>query len=318
LNDTRVFPARLRGRRGTAGMKDGGAGGAKVEILLLAPVPGDTLRWTALVKPARAGRRGEIDLLGATGARARGIREEEAGRFVVEIERDGKILDPERVFALCEAAGETPLPPYIERKPGDPRRDLDRERYQTVYARVPGSAAAPTAGLHFSGELLGRLRGQGIETASVTLAVGLGTFQPLREDALRSGRLHREAVSIGEGDAARIIAARGEGRRIVAVGTTSARALESWALAGTPPSAPRGEGAGADRTAWAAETDLLIAPGFRFALVDAMVTNFHLPRSSLLLLVAAFAGRERILDAYRRAVEEGFRFYSYGDAMLIL
>jgi S-adenosylmethionine:tRNA ribosyltransferase-isomerase len=241
------------------------------------------------------------------------VEEEESGRFLIELWRGGKVLDRDGVLGLCEEAGEMPLPPYIRRDPQDPRRALDRERYQTVYARSTGAAAAPTAGLHFSPALLAELAARGIETVPVTLVVGLGTFQPLREEALRLGRLHHEEAAMEAESAARILAARKEGRRVVAVGTTSVRTLESWALAGAP-LPPAGQGG----PAWKARTDLLIAPPFRFQMVDALVTNFHLPRSSLLLLVAAFAGRERVLSAYREAIAAGFRFFSYGDAMLIL
>jgi S-adenosylmethionine:tRNA ribosyltransferase-isomerase len=305
VNDARVFPARLRGRRPTGG---------ELEVFLLASLDDGSPRWRALLRPARSARRHRsIPLDAGGGAEARVIEEEESGRFVIELWRGGKVLDREGVLGLCEEAGEMPLPPYIQRVPGDPRRALDRERYQTVFARSMGAAAAPTAGLHFSPRLLAELATRGIETVAVTLMVGLGTFQPLREEALRAGRLHHEEAAIETEPGARILAARQEGRRVVAVGTTSVRTLESWALAGAP-LPPAGEGG----PAWKARTDLLIAPPFRFQMVDALVTNFHLPRSSLLLLVSAFAGRERILDAYRRAIEAGFRFYSYGDAMLIL
>jgi len=300
LNDTRVFPARLRGRRPTGG---------RVEVFLLSPLPEDPLRWRALVRPAKAGRGpGALRIDGAAQVEVEAVAEEDGGLFQVQVRRAGEALDPSGVFAVCEEAGEVPLPPYIRREPGDSRQALDRERYQTVYALHPGAAAAPTAGLHFTRELLEELEAQGIGSVAVTLAVGLGTFQPLREETLQAGRLHREAVSIGAAAAGRVLEARAAGGRIVAVGTTSARALESWALAGSP----------VPQSAWKADTDLLIGPGYRFRLVDALVTNFHLPRSSLLLLVSALAGRERILDAYRRAIAEGLRFYSYGDAMLIL
>jgi S-adenosylmethionine:tRNA ribosyltransferase-isomerase len=304
LNDAKVFPARLRGRRATGG---------RVELFLLGSLPGDPRRWQALLRPARAGRGGgAISIEGAEGVSARALLEEEPGRFQVELWRAGKPLEPPEVLRLCEEAGEVPLPPYIERRAGDGRAGLDRERYQTVYARALGAVAAPTAGLHFSERLLETLRREGVETAALTLAVGLGTFQPVREETLRTGRLFPEAVEVPAGTEERILAARREGRRVVAVGTTSARALESWALS-------RGiHGEGGPSRGWADRTELLIAPGFRFAVVEALLTNFHLPRSTLLLLVAAFAGRERVLQAYRKALENGFLFYSYGDAMLIV
>jgi S-adenosylmethionine:tRNA ribosyltransferase-isomerase len=301
LNDARVFPARLFARRSTGG---------RVEVFLLGPAPSDPPRWQALLRPARAGRKPEaMALEGEPRAAVRAVEEEEGGRFRVEVLFAGEPLDAAGVLALCEKAGEMPLPPYISRSPGDQRRSLDRERYQTVYARESVAVAAPTAGLHFSESLLQSLRERGIETAPVTLAVGAGTFQPLREESLRRGRLFEEEVHVPARSAEKILAARREGRRVVAVGTTSARTIESWMGAGAPLDGERG---------WTARTDLLIAPGHRFALVGALVTNFHLPRSSLLLLVSAFAGRERVLEAYRTALEAGFRFYSYGDAMLIV
>ncbi len=304
LNDTRVFPARLRSRRPTGGA---------VEVFLLGPIAERPQRWRALVKPAKAGRGGDRLPLAGEPRAAANVREEEGeGRFQVEILLDERPLGAAEVFALCERIGEVPLPPYIERPAGDPRRAQDIERYQTVYARSPGAVAAPTAGFHFTPELLDALRNQGVETVPVTLTVGLGTFQPVREETLEAGRLFPEPVAVPRTSGERILAARREGRRIVAVGTTAARALESWAAAGAP---LEGDGSAAG---WKAMTDLLIAPGYRFALVDALITNFHLPRSTLLLLVSALADRERILEAYRKALEEGFRFYSYGDAMLIL
>jgi len=311
LNDARVFPARLRCRRPSGG---------RVEVLLCSSLPGDPPRWEALVRPTRAARGvGPLTIEGAAGQvrivtqeRTQEGADEGGGRFQVEVLRAGVPLHPQAVHALCEEVGEVPLPPYIAREPGDSRRELDRERYQTVYARAPGAMAAPTAGLHFTEALLDDLRRAGIETQAVTLTVGLGTFQPLREGTLRKGRLHPEPVAISLEAGRRILAAHREGRRVVAVGTTTARALESWAMAGTP----LVEGDGGDG-GWRARTELFIAPGHRFALVTALVTNFHLPRSSLLCLVSTLAGRERILEAYRKALEADFRFYSYGDAMLI-
>ncbi len=304
LNDARVFPARLRSRRPTGGA---------VEVFLLGPIAGHPTHWRALIKPAKAGRGGDRLPLGGEPRACVVAREEEgAGRFQVEVLFDARPLGPEpmcaaEVLALCERIGEVPLPPYIERSSGDLRRAQDIERYQTVYARSPGAVAAPTAGLHFTPELLEDLRLRGIETASVTLTVGLGTFQPVREETLATGRLFPEPVDVPRASGERILAARREGRRIVAAGTTAVRALESWAAAGSP----------LEADGWRSETDLLIAPGHRFALVGALITNFHLPRSTLLLLVSALAGRDRVLDAYRQALDEGFRFYSYGDAMLI-
>ena len=308
LNDTRVFPARLRARRATGGA---------VEVFLLSPSAEKPELWEALVQPARAARTGEglaVEFQregdGWNRATARGVKELGGGRFLVELAREGVRLDPAGVFALCEAAGETPLPPYIHRERHDPRLPVDRERYQTVYARRPGAVAAPTAGLHFTADLLDSLRAAGVLTTTVTLDVGLGTFLPLRDETIRAGKLHEETLEVTAESASLLESAAAEGRRVIPVGTTACRAIESWARAGRPrPSVGK---------PWRTRTDLFIAPGQTMQLTQALVTNFHLPRSSLLLLVAALAGRERVLDAYRVAVREGFRFYSFGDAMLVL
>jgi S-adenosylmethionine:tRNA ribosyltransferase-isomerase len=204
--------------------------------------------------------------------------------------------------SLVEQVGHVPLPPYI-RRPDGPQ---DRARYQTVYAREPGSVAAPTAGLHFTEPLIGHLRARGVEWAELVLHVGPGTFRPVKADRVEDHRVEPEAFEIPDETANAIRAARARGGRVIAVGTTTARALEGAAVAG-------GEvAAGGGRTA------LVIVPGFRFRVLDALLTNFHLPRSSLLLLVAAFAGRDRVLAAYAEAVRKGYRFYSYGDAMLLI
>ncbi len=306
VNDARVFPARVRLRR---------SGGGDAELFLLCPAPchpdDPAPPWEAIVRPARWARslraRGAPLALepGERGAAGKIVSEIGEGRFVVTIEREGRPLDPDEVVALCERIGEVPLPPYIHREDSDPRRERDRERYQTVYARDPVAVAAPTAGLHFTEEILAALERAGVERVSITHQVGLGTFQPIRSADLRSHELHEEQSSITPEAGARILETRREGRRVVAVGTTTVRALESFALSGAGPG-------------YAAPTRLFIRPGHRFRLVDALITNFHLPRSSLLVLVSAFAGRDLILGAYRRAVEERFRFYSYGDAMLIV
>jgi S-adenosylmethionine:tRNA ribosyltransferase-isomerase len=206
-------------------------------------------------------------------------------------------------FAVLEHCGHVPLPPYL----GRADRPDDRERYQTVYARERGSVAAPTAGLHFSPEILGRLRALGIETAEITLHVGLGTFQPVHVERVEDHRMHRECYRIDSETAERLNRALAAGRRLVAVGTTTVRALEHAAALGGDGRLAGGSG----------EADLFIYPGFRFQAVGAMLTNFHLPRSTLLILVSAFAGRERVLAAYEHAVCERYRFYSYGDCMLI-
>ena len=198
-----------------------------------------------------------------------------------------------------------PLPPYIRRRAGDSRDALDRERYQTVFASCPGAIAAPTAGLHFTPEIFEALGARGVERATLTVHVGIGTFQPVRVDDVERHRMHSEEVRVPEATSASIEAARARGGRVVAVGTTVVRALEAAAC-----------GSGRVRS-WSGRSDLFIYPGFRFRVVDALITNFHLPRSTLLMLVSAFAGRESVLSAYREAIKERYRFYSYGDAMLI-
>ncbi len=284
-NATRVLPARLRGHKATGGA---------AEALLLAPA-GAPGRYRALLRSGghpRIGRKLRF-------AREAVVREAE----IAELGREGEVV---LAFAPGEdpyAAGETPLPPYIRREAVEPG---DAERYQTVFARVPGSVAAPTAGLHLSERLLAELAAHGVEAAEVVLHVGPGTFRPLREADLARGRLHAESYALPEATARAVAQARARGGRIVAVGTTAARVLETRA---------REDGSVA---AGAGETELLLAPGAHFRAVDALLTNFHLPRSSLLLLVAAFAGRERILAAYAEAVRQGYRFYSYGDAMLLV
>jgi S-adenosylmethionine:tRNA ribosyltransferase-isomerase len=286
-NRSRVMPARLLGVAQP--------GGQPVELLLLRAV-GDE-RWEAMVRPGRHCRVGaRIGLAGGT-ARARVVGEGSPGTRVVAIEA------PWPVRELMERHGLPPLPPYIRRH--DAPKPEDRERYQTVYARDDGSVAAPTAGLHFTPELLARLERRGVEVHYLTLHVGPATFRPLRAGRVDEHRMEPEPVDIPEPTAVAVERARREGRRVVAVGTTTTRALE-WAA--------DEEGRLPARTGPA---DLFIRPGHRFRVVEALVTNFHLPRSSLLVLVSAFAGRERVLAAYRHAVDAGYRFYSYGDAMLI-
>lgn len=286
VNATRVLPARLRGEKATGG---------RAEALLLGPAGGAAGRWRALVR-CRGRLRPGLALRFGRGAAAFEAELETAredGEAVLRIAPD---VDPYR-------AGEPPLPPYVRRPAPDP---ADDERYQTVFARVPGSVAAPTAGLHLGPALLAALADAGVECAEVVLHVGPGTFRPLRPEDLAAGRLHAERFELPEATAAAVARARARGGRVVAVGTTTTRVLEARA---------RGEGGVAPG---AGETDLFLRPGARFAVVDALLTNFHLPRSSLLLLAAAFAGRERLLAAYAEAVRLGYRFYSYGDAMLIL
>jgi S-adenosylmethionine:tRNA ribosyltransferase-isomerase len=282
LNDSRVFPARLYGHR--AGWR------GKVEILLVRPLhPGGRV-WEALVRPGRKVRTGErISFDGGLDAEV--IGRGPFGRRTLSFPANRDL------FEDFERIGHVPLPPYIRRAD----RPQDRERYQTVFAAEKGSVAAPTAGLHFTPEVLEASRARGARTAYVTLHVGLGTFQPVRDEQLRKGRLHREAFRISAENAALIAAAR----RLVAVGTTSMRTLES-ALARGPLEAISGE------------TGLFIRPGYAFRGTGALLTNFHLPRTSLLMLVCAFAGTGLALAAYRHAVEQNYRFYSYGDCMLIV
>jgi S-adenosylmethionine:tRNA ribosyltransferase-isomerase len=283
VNDSRVIPARVLAED---------AGGRPVELLFVEPA--GERAWRAMVRP---GRRCPVGAhLRAGGAPLRVVAVEEDGMRLV-VRENGAIA------ALLDAVGLPPLPPYIARhaKPAPE----DWERYQTVYARVPGSVAAPTAGLHFSDALLAALRAAGVEIHTITLHVGPATFRPIKTATIEAHALPPERAVVTPATAAALIAARAEGRRIVAVGTTVARTLESAA-------ADDGRLAPLDGAA-----SIYIRPGHRFRAVDALVTNFHLPRSSLLVLVAAFAGRELILRAYRHAVEAGYRFYSYGDATLI-
>jgi len=285
LNDSRVFPARLFGHRaGRTG---------EVEVLLLRPVDSAAGEWEALVHPGRKMRVGERVRV-ADGLEAEVVARREFGERTLRFATDAPSGD---IYEAFEKIGHVPLPPYIKRRD----EAADRERYQTVFAREKGSAAAPTAGLHFTVEVLDACRARGADVAFATLHVGLGTFQPIHGDRIEGHRLHREHYRITADNAARMAAAR----RLVAVGTTSVRTLESAMRDG-----------GLRETA--GETDIFIYPPFEFRATGAMLTNFHLPRTSLLLLVCAFAGKDLVLAAYRHAVEQRFRFYSYGDCMLIV
>ncbi len=280
FNDSRVIPARLKGRKS-------GSGG-RVEVLLLRR-RGVGI-WEALVRPARRLQPGaaiEID----GGMQAEVIGNGERGVRVLRFSDE----------SVLERAGEVPLPPYIREPLADP------ERYQTVYSRLPGSAAAPTAGLHFTPGLLEKIRAKGVRCLFVTLHVGLDTFRPVTEDDPAAHHIYREYGILGEKAAGELAAARLEGRRIICVGTTSVRLVEQAALAG-----------GGEPRAFEGWVELFILPGYCFRLVDGMVTNFHLPRSTLLMLVTAFVGKESITRAYREAIEQKYRFYSFGDAMLLL
>jgi S-adenosylmethionine:tRNA ribosyltransferase-isomerase len=284
VNDSRVMPARLRGRR----LPHGG----RVELLLLQELSQD--RWVALGRPSRRIRAGDRLHFG-DGHLTACVEEERAeGLRVVWLQAEGA-----PVRSALERVGEVPLPPYIHERPDDP------ERYQTVYAREAGSAAAPTAGLHFSEELLQRIRAMGVGVHPLTLHVGLGTFRPVSATRVQDHQMHAEfgilpATTVQAMDAARLA-----GGRVIAVGTTVVRVLETAARV-------------APGSAWSGWTDIFIYPSFQFQAVDALITNFHLPRSTLLMLVSAFAGRETTLAAYRVAVAERYRFFSFGDAMLIL
>jgi S-adenosylmethionine:tRNA ribosyltransferase-isomerase len=292
VNDTRVVPARLEARKPTGG---------RVELLLVRRDPDDPrgATWSCLA----TGHRGIH--LGTTleitdDFQAEVLEKGAEGRLRVRMQSRGVGVDE-----AIRLHGVPPVPPYIRREPGDPRREMDRQRYQTVYARTDGAIAAPTAGLHFTRGLLRSLEWRGVTLASITLHVGPGTFQPVRTRDVDGHVVEAEWCHLPSETAAAIAACRARGNRVVSVGTTVARALE-W----------RGDDAGGT-TPGEGMCDLTIRPGHRFVVVDALLTNFHLPRSSLLILVAAFAGRERILEAYGEAVARRFRFYSYGDAMLI-
>ena len=306
LNNSRVFPARLFGRRSGVRSQQVSARNpaakdflqGRVEVLLTRQL--GPLEWQALVHPGRKIGVGETIYFGENNQLqaeviARGAFGERALRFA----------DVPDFFARVEALGHVPLPPYISR----PDRSEDRERYQNVYAKAEatGSAAAPTAGLHFTQDILQQIRSRGVEIAELTLHVGLGTFQPVRTETVEQHKMHLENFSISEAAARQLNRALDEGRRVVAVGTTTVRTLEYAALQGNERRIRAG----------ACEADIFIHPGFTFRVVGALLTNFHLPKSTLLMLVSAFAGRENILRAYEHAVRERFRFFSYGDCMFI-
>jgi S-adenosylmethionine:tRNA ribosyltransferase-isomerase len=311
VNDTRVLPARLYGRvvRGGPGTAEtaagtGGESGAPRELELLLAERLSEREWEALARPGRRARPGAvIEISDPSGGADAGSA---ISAEVVALAGDGRrrVRFSEPIEPYLERLGHVPLPPYIRR----PDQPADRERYQTVYARRPGAIAAPTAGLHFSNELLAALARTGIERAALTLHVGIGTFKPVTALLVSDHRMDRERYEIPEDTAAAVARARAGGRRVVAVGTTVVRALEGAAAAAAAANGRVPAGAGA--------TDLFITPGFRFQVVDALLTNFHLPRSTLLMLVSAFAGRERVLAAYEEALALGYRFFSYGDAML--
>ncbi len=307
FNNARVIPARLFGRRVGVGAPTASTAGAMehpsgtVEVFLARQVSPDT--WQALVRPGRKVPIGERVIFGEGELEAEIVERGDLGLRTVRLSsRNGQSL-----VRLIEQLGHVPLPPYIDRED----ENSDRERYQTVFAKNPGAVAAPTAGLHFSQEVLSRLREKGIDTCEITLDVGLGTFQPIHSEDLSQHVMHAESYEISEEAAAKIAAARQAKRAIVAIGTTVVRALEDSAQR------VREAGTGELFLPGRSEARIFITPGFEFKVVNALLTNFHLPRSTLLALVSAFAGRENVLAAYRHAVESGYRFYSYGDCMLI-
>ena len=281
INETKVIPARLYGERPTGGA---------VEVLLLKQL--GPKRWETLVRPGKKLKPGAEVLFGDGRLKCRVLETTDAGGRIVEFECEGSFE------AALDALGEMPLPPYIHEKL------QDRDRYQTVYAKQDGSAAAPTAGLHFTPGLMDRIRAKGVDIVPVLLHVGLGTFRPVKVENIEEHEMHSEYFEVTPEAADRVNAARARGGRIIAVGTTSVRTLESAAEGGRLVS-KRGD------------TNIFIKPGYRFQLVDALITNFHLPGSTLIMLVSALWDRERILEAYKTAVENEYRFFSFGDAMLI-
>ena len=284
INDTKVIPARLMGEREDTG--------GHLEVLLLKRLTGDD--WECLVRPGKKARPGQRLIFGDGRLRAEVREIGEEGNRIIHFEYEGIFEE------VLDALGEMPLPPYITHKLTDP------DRYQTVYAVNKGSAAAPTAGLHFTKELLDQVRAKGVDVIPVTLHVGLGTFRPVKEENVLDHHMHEEWYSVSRDAAARINAAHERGRRVICVGTTSCRTIES--AAGEDGLVRAGSG----------DTRLFIYPGYRFKVMDRLITNFHLPESTLLMLVSALAGRENVLAAYEEAVRERYRFFSFGDAMMII
>jgi S-adenosylmethionine:tRNA ribosyltransferase-isomerase len=308
LNNARVIPARLFGRRAVVHSQPASRATrrehlrATVEVFLTRQLGPDI--WEALVRPGRKMQTGERVLFGEGELEAEVTSRGELGARTVRFVSH----DAHSVAEHLERLGHVPLPPYINRAD----ETSDRERYQTVFAKRPGAIAAPTAGLHFTSEILTKIRERGVEICELTLNVGLGTFQPIHGETLEGHVMHGESYDIPEETAERIGAARAAGRPVLAVGTTVVRAVEDAVL--------RAAGCAKNKKlllAGPAEASIFIVPGFHFRVVDALLTNFHLPRSTLLALVCAFAGRESVLAAYRHAIEAGYRFYSYGDCMLI-
>lgn len=282
MNDSRVLPARLLGHRPTGGA---------VEVLLLRDL--GNKRWECLCKPGKKMRQGDRVVFGDNELCATVIEVLEDGNRIVEFQYEGIFLE------VLERLGKMPLPPYI-------KEELqDQERYQTVYSRQVGSAAAPTAGLHFTNELLNKVRQKGIRTAFVTLHVGLGTFRPVKADDILDHHMHSELCMMDADTASILNEVKASGGRIICVGTTSCRTLESLV---------NSDGTFSAKSKW---TEIFIYPGYEFKAMDGLITNFHLPESTLVMLVSAFAGREHVLSAYRKAVQEKYRFFSFGDAMFL-
>lgn len=287
FNNTRVIPARLFGQK---------ASGGKVEVLVERLL--DEQRFLAHVRASKAPKPGTMLLL-------------ENDAEVEMLQRQGELFElrvtgSEPVLAMLERLGHMPLPPYIDR----PDSAADRERYQTVYNQKPGAVAAPTAGLHFDEPLLAALKAKGVEFAFVTLHVGAGTFQPVRVDNVLEHQMHAEYIEVPDEVVAAVKACKARGNKVIAVGTTSVRSLES--------AAQIAKNNGKELEAYSGDTRIFIYPGYQFAVVDALITNFHLPESTLIMLVSAFSSREFVMNAYQTAINEQYRFYSYGDAMLIL
>ena len=284
VNNTRVLPARLYGTKEETG--------AHIEVLLLTNTEGD--KWETLVKPAKRMKVGSVVSFGDGRLKATVVEELEQGGRIIEFSYEGVFLE------VLESLGEMPLPPYIK------ERLEDKERYQTVYAKENGSAAAPTAGLHFTEELMQKIRDKGVNIVPVTLHVGLGTFRPVSVDSLEDHKMHSEYYNVSKETADMIKATKKAGKRVIAVGTTSIRTLETVAR--------DNDGHVVPASGW---TDIFISPGYEFRVVDAFVTNFHLPKSTLVMLVSAYLGREFTLEAYQHAIEERYRFFSFGDAMFV-
>ena len=293
LNDSRVIPARLYAHRAGLHTQPGHRTSGRIQVLLTEQL--SEWQWRVLARPGRKALTGEVLTFGHGLLRAEIIAHGEFGERTLRFE---PVAD---FFGELEKLGHIPLPPYIHRADVD----RDRERYQTVYARQRGSVAAPTAGLHFTPQILDRIRARGVHIACVTLHVGLGTFQPVRVDRVEDVHLHAERYTLPESTAAELNTARREGRRIVAAGTTTVRTLEHCAQLGP------------EFTPHSGSTNIFISPGFEFRAVNALLTNFHLPQSTLLMLVSAFGGREHVLNAYRHAVAGRYRFFSYGDCMFL-